>query len=220
MPTLRRKRELTVAQQVPPRPPPRRQKLSRHSPALLQTQELCSSTGQDKSSLLQVGCVCSHTPSCTSTSHAAASASCRAVPASHTTSQASCGGGVAASLSPSPSKASASNLLQQKLELVWQESPSVPATCNFLQLHGPSRSKGQLLSEAVPCPALAVTLHHKPSTTSPSYKHFTLLQLLAQPDREAELFQGNPQAHCIPGDRNGASLHTLPWKTPPNTLPT
>lgn len=166
-----KKRELIVAQQVPPRPPLRRQNLTRHSPALLKTHELCSCTGQDKSSSFQVASVCSNTPNCTSTSHAAASACCIAAPASHTTNLASCKGGAAASLNPSHSRASASNLLEQKMEPVWQEIPSVPLTWNILQLHGPSGSKGQLLSEAVPSPALAVTLppqalHNLPTSTS------------------------------------------------------
>lgn len=79
-----------------PDSPLRRQNLTRHSPALLQTHELCSRMGPDKSSSFQVASVCSSTPNCTSTSHAAASACC--APARHTTSQASCEGGVAASL--------------------------------------------------------------------------------------------------------------------------
>lgn len=178
------------AQQVATRPPLKKEYLKKaQSCPATDSLAVVFVKGQHKSSLFQAGCTCTNSPNFTSTSHAPAIATCRAVPVSHNRRQASCGAGIATSLNPSHSKTSIFKLLKKKKDKVkppvWQEIPSVSPTSNFLQLYSPLRSKAQPLSEAATSPALAVTLYHNhskvtcPAQFSPSYKHPALLQLLS-----------------------------------------
>lgn len=134
-----------------------------------------------------MGCMCTTTPNFTPTSEIPAIASCRAVPVSHNMRQASCEAGIPTSLHPSHSKASMSKVFEQKTE----PSPSL-AGDPFCITHLEFPSVGQSLKAQSPSPVRGshfpstcwdtppqATQNNMPCTISPSYKHFTLLQLLS-----------------------------------------